>query len=102
MSLKSADLPPGKHAFQASADLGDTSIMSPRHTYWNEATPFQWEGSIIYQIMVDRFMDAQGSTLARRGARRYHGGHLDGIRAAIERGYFDELSVDAHLALSTQ
>jgi len=93
--FKIENLPLGKHAFQASADLGDTSIMSPRHTYWNETTPFQWEGSVIYQIIVDRFMDGQGNALDRRGARRYHGGHLDGIRAAIERGYFDELSIDA-------
>ena len=90
-----SDLPPGKHTFQASADLGQNSIMSPLHTYWNEETEFHWEGSIIYQIMVDRFMGPQGESLSRRGARRYHGGHLDGIRATIESGYFDDLSIDA-------
>lgn len=88
------NLQPGKHAFQASADLGDASVMSPLHTYWNEETRFEWQGSIIYQIMVDRFLDSDGEALSRRGARRYHGGHLEGIRAAIESGYFDDLSID--------
>ena len=39
-------------------------------------------------------MSVDGEALQRNGARRYHGGHLDGIRAAVERGYFEELEVD--------
>ena len=89
-----SELPPGKHIFQAEADLAEYTITSPRHTYWNEETPFRWEGSVIYQIVVDRFLGADGEALERNGARRYHGGHLDGIRAAVERGYFEELEVD--------
>jgi len=88
------NLPTGKHRIQAEAQFDTYSVMSPLHIEWSETREFNWEGSIIYQIMVDRFKDASGASLSPTGARRYHGGHLDGIRETIERGYFDDLNVD--------
>jgi glycosidase len=48
---------------------------------------------LVYQVIVDRFAGAAGALppLSSPGDRA--GGTLDGVRAALERGYFDSLGV---------
>jgi len=65
------------------------------------ATGFQWRDAILYQIMVDRFVDGDPAntrrvahdSLAMRA--NYHGGDLAGILQKLREGYFTHLGVNA-------
>src|SRR5262249_9721526 len=48
---------------------------------------------LLYQIMIDRFRDAAGPLAAPATPGDRAGGTLDGVRAAIETGYFAKLGV---------
>jgi cyclomaltodextrinase / maltogenic alpha-amylase / neopullulanase len=61
---------------------------------------FTWRDAILYQIMVDRFLDGDPSntrpvphdSVASRA--NYHGGDLQGILQKMEEGYFERLGVN--------
>jgi len=84
----------GKAGFTVHLQSTAFDLISPTVVTWNDARPFSWECSVVYQIMVDRYADENGHALPRQGARRYHGGHLDGITADIVDGRFGALGVD--------
>lgn len=60
-----------------------------------------WRDAVIYQIMVDRFLDGDPTntrpvdhdSLTTRA--NYHGGDLQGILDKLEEGYFDRLGINA-------
>ncbi|MCB9788910.1 MAG: glycosyl hydrolase [Deltaproteobacteria bacterium] len=89
----------GKHTVVLSArdPLGNESerLLLP---FWVEESPFEWSDAVIYMAMTDRFRDGDVSndvTLAAAPGASFEGGDLQGLRDAIEEGYFDDLGVDA-------
>ncbi len=95
--LSSSGFPRGKHTFRVEArDTSGVAASSPEVVAWVEPAARRWEDGILYQVVVDRFLGDGGEPLAppaTPGLRA--GGTLDGVRAAIESGYFDELGVSA-------
>jgi len=96
-SLSVAGLPRGKHTLTLAAADEDGAAAAPaRAVAWIEpASPTMGEG-ILYSIMLDRFRGDGGAPLdppAALGSRA--GGTLDGVRAEIEKGTFEELGVSA-------
>jgi glycosidase len=68
--------------------------------FWVEATPFEWNDSFMYEVMVDRFV-ASGTTskLGPNGAPTdpvgdWKGGDYGGVTQKIESGYFDAMGVN--------
>lgn len=66
---------------------------------WNEAEPFVWQDALMYLVFTDRFRDTDGvgadplDDVAKIAS--YQGGDFDGVRQAIEEGYFEALGVNA-------
>lgn len=64
------------------------------------ATGFQWRDAILYQIMVDRFVDGDPTNTRRvehdsvAVRANYHGGDLAGILQKLREGYFTNLGVN--------
>ncbi len=100
VTLTATTLPPGKHTLRVEAADGDGAVTEPLILpLWVEDEPFDWEDALLYQVVVDRFADADGS-VTDPGAPAdaiglRHGGDLLGLRAALEDGYFDGLGVNA-------
>jgi len=60
------------------------------------ATPLQpasLADTLVYQVMIDRFRSATGPLAAPASPGDRAGGTLDGVRAALDAGYFDRLGV---------
>ena len=55
---------------------------------------------LIYQVMVDRFRGAAGALAPPATPGDRAGGTLDGVRAALEAGYFDHARRDHAVALA--
>jgi glycosidase len=88
-----AGVPVGKHRVTLeAADRDGVKAAPARPVAWVEAAPFDWRGALIYQVVVDRFRPEQPGNPA---LGRFHGGNLDGVRAALEEGYFEALGVSA-------
>jgi glycosidase len=99
VDVRVRDLPAGKHtvAITARDPVGHESepLLLP---FWVEATPFDWRDAIIYMVMTDRFRNGDPSNdvaLAAAPGAGFLGGDLEGLRAALEEGYFDDLGVNA-------
>jgi glycosidase len=92
----SPTLPAGKHRIVFSArDTAGRDAEGTVATVWNEARAWDWRDAVIYQVVVDRFRDRAGKPLALPSpfsARA--GGHVDGVRSAIEDGTFAALGVN--------
>lgn len=88
------ELPAGKSTVLVEADDG-AHTASLRLPLWREEVAFDWQDAVIYQVLVDRFADADGALdwSPDRIAQRL-GGDFDGLRAALEAGYFEELGVN--------
>lgn len=67
--------------------------------FWIEAEPFSWSDAVIYMVVTDRFRDGDPSNNPPpNGASpggEWVGGDLQGVTAAINDGYFDDLGVNA-------
>jgi len=89
-------LPPGKHHVSVRAfDTAGRPFEPFDAPFWVDPEPFRWEDAVVYQIVVDRFADAQGRALAppsRPGLRA--GGKLAGVRARLEQGDFEALGIN--------
>jgi glycosidase len=85
----------GKRTIAIEArDGGGVEADAPRVVVWDEPLAERPDDALLYQIMIDRFLGDGGAALpepATPGSRA--GGTLDGIRAALEQGMFDELGV---------
>src|SRR5207249_4596657 len=77
-----------KHAVTLRVkDTRGRDAEAARATVWIEPRPFDPRDAVIYQVMVDRFRDKNGNALQDPAlASGRAGGHVDGVRAAIESG----------------
>jgi neopullulanase len=95
ISISASSLSSGKHRLIISASdrLGSAAddLSVP---FWIEDTLFDWHDAVIYQVMIDRFRRAGGDLDHQAGIADFHGGDLDGLREAIESGYFEKLGVN--------
>ena len=55
--------------------------------------PASLADTLVYQVMVDRFRSSTGALTAPASPGDRAGGTLDGVRAALDAGYFDRLGV---------
>jgi glycosidase len=97
--LRVRDLPTGKHTVAITA-RDPAGVQSERLLlpFWVEATPFDWRDAVIYMAMTDRFRNGEAAndvTLAAANGAGFEGGDLQGLRDAIEEGYFDDLGIGA-------
>lgn len=94
--VSTSGLSPGKHTVVVSAEDEDGAADALRLPVWVEPEPFEWRDALVYQVMVDRFADAQGAldydpdAIGRRA-----GGTLAGVLAKLESGWFEDLGVGA-------
>lgn len=90
-------LPKGKHVAALSAkDVRGVEAEPARATIWMEERPFEWRDATIYQVLVDRYRDSEGTALvapSRPSARA--GGTIEGVRKSIAAGELDALGVNA-------
>lgn len=87
----------GKYTFRIEAeDASGVAAIAPAVVAWVRPAARRWEEGLLYQVVVDRFRGDGGAPLDPPGTPGLRaGGTLDGVRAAIESGYFDELGVSA-------
>jgi len=99
-TVSGTNLPRGqyRHVFRAF----DTNGFASKTLYapvWIEENKFDWRDAVIYQVMTDRFLDADPSNNAPLGGveqkANWQGGDFAGIKAKVEEGYFDTLGVNA-------
>ena len=87
----------GKHSIVVRAEDEDGKQAKPaRAVAWVDPVQESWNDGMMYHLIIDRFRGDGGATLAppqTPGSRA--GGTLDGVRAEIEKGTFDELGVSA-------
>jgi len=94
ISLSSLDR--GKHTVIIEAADAEGRRASVRAAVWMRPAMEDWNGGLLYHLMIDRFRGDGGAALAppkTPGSRA--GGTLDGVRAEIEAGSFDEMGVSA-------
>jgi len=96
VTLTADGLPPGKHTVRIEAADEDGVAAEPLVLpLWVEPEPFTWEDALIYQVVVDRFADADGSLAAAETGGLRHGGDLPGLLRVMQGGYFEQLGVSA-------
>lgn len=88
-------LAPGKYTVKlAAADASGRAAEPVAASAFVEALPERTLGDgLVYQIMIDRFRGPNGALQAPATPGRRAGGNLDGVRTAIEEGYFEKLGV---------
>lgn len=96
-SIVANGLSKGKHTFTLLAeDESGQKTLPTKAVAWTEPAQESWNEGILYHLMIDRFRGDGGAPLSppsTPGSRA--GGTLDGVRAEIEKGTFDELGVSA-------
>lgn len=96
-TLGAGGLPRGKHTVVIEAFDGKGRAAEPvRASAWVEPEAPTWNDGVLYHLMIDRFRGDEGAPLSpppSPGVRA--GGTLDGVRAAIEEGYFARFGVSA-------
>jgi glycosidase len=89
-------LPPGKHRIVVRArDTAGREAESATATVWVEPRAWDWRDAVVYQIVTDRYRARDGSALPSPSpisARA--GGHVDGVRRAIESGELAAMGVN--------
>lgn len=79
----------GRHRLELSSD----DVVPATAIAWREPVAATPNDAIIYQVVVDRFRDRDGEALGPPPSPATRaGGHLDGVTAMLERGYFDALA----------
>lgn len=96
-SVTKTGLARGKHTFTIDAkDAEGRKAKTSKAVAWTNPAQASWNEGILYHLMIDRFRGDGGAVLSppeTPGMRA--GGTLDGVRAEIEKGTFDELGVTA-------
>ena len=96
-TLRGTGFSRGKHTFTIDAKDGSGRMaQAPSAIAWVQPAARKWDEGILYQVVVDRFLGDGGAPLsppATPGLRA--GGTLNGVRSAVESGYFEELGVSA-------
>jgi glycosidase len=95
IEIAATGLPVGRHTvtIQAASASGRAAEAARVSLFVAPRAKTAADG-VLYQIVVDRFLGDGGSPLdppPTPGSRA--GGTLDGVRAALEAGYFDQLGV---------
>ncbi|MGK0360272.1 MAG: glycosidase [Bradymonadia bacterium] len=90
--------PLGKHRLRIDArDTAGRALETFEAPFWSEPERFRWADATIYQVVLDRFAKDAPFTPADRlrppGDRL--GGTLNGLRAALEGGYFEQFGINA-------
>lgn len=97
MTIVARGLPRGKYTFSLhAADTSGREAKSPRAVAWISPEQPSWEEGTLYHLLIDRYRASDGSALMPppdAGSRA--GGTLEGVRAEIEKGTFNELGVSA-------
>lgn len=93
---------PNKYTLTAAAT--DTRGVAVERDLWlplwhDGPTQWTWQDALLYLVFTDRFRDSDGEG-ATEGSdvetiASYQGGDFDGVRQAIEEGYFESMGVDA-------
>lgn len=96
-SFSTKGLSPGKHTLSLEAADRDGRAADPaRAIVWVEPAAATWSDGVLYQIVIDRYRGDGGAALSPpQTPGSWAGGTLDGVRAEIERGTFEELGVTA-------
>jgi glycosidase len=95
ISLAFDALPPGKHAMLVRANDAHGASAETRATIWIEPRPFDPRDAVIYQVIVDRYRDSSGAPLAAPAiASARAGGHVAGVRRALESGALAAIGVN--------
>ncbi len=95
VTARADGLPPGKYTLTLTArDHRGRALSTTASAF--VATPLQpaaLTDTLVYQVMVDRFRTATGALTTPASPGDRAGGTLDGVRAALDAGYFDRLGV---------
>jgi glycosidase len=89
-TLRADGLPAGKYTMHVSA--GSLSATASAFVA-TPIAPAALGDTLVYQVMVDRFRSSTGPLAAPASPGDRAGGTLDGVRAALDAGYFDRLGV---------
>ena len=96
VTIAGSGLPAGKHTIVVDAADGDglaaERLLLP---LWVEAEPFSWDGAMVYQVVIDRFADADGSLAPPPSAGLRAGGDLPGLLRVMRDGYFEQVGARA-------
>lgn len=99
-SLHREGIANGKHTLRLSAkDSAGRAAEELYLPFWVESEPFDWQEAILYFAFTDRFRNGNPANDAPTPGvdpkANYQGGDFEGIRQAIDEGYFDQLGVRA-------
>ncbi len=99
ITVRAGGVPPGKHRLSIEAiDAAGALAEAGRPSVWVEPAASTWEGfegTVIYQVIVDRYRAATGPLSAGASIDAFHGGSLEGLADAIEAGELARLGVGA-------
>jgi glycosidase len=89
----------GRHLLRIEATDAEGAVAEPVVApFWVEEKPFAWSQAVIYFVLVDRFRDGEPANNAPVSGvpdkANFLGGDLQGVRLAIEEGYFERLGVN--------
>ena len=85
----------GKYTYSIGArDAAGIEAEPAVATVWIEPTAWDPKDAIIYQVLVDRFRGNAGALAPPATPADRAGGTLNGVRAAMEEGYFERLGVN--------
>ncbi len=101
ITLDLTHLADGKYtAFVDAADYAGQKAKTLRLVFWVESEAFDWQDTLLYMAMTDRFKDGNtkndvAPTTGVDPREDFQGGDFEGIKAKIDDGTFDKLGVRA-------
>ncbi len=95
VTARADGLGPGKYTLTLSArDRRGRALSTTASAFvTTPIAPAALGDTLVYQIMIDRFRAATGALATPASPGDRAGGTLDGVRAALDAGYFDRLGV---------
>jgi glycosidase len=95
IAISAHGLAEGKHVYTLSAtDTHGRAADTALATIWIEPHPFELRDTVIYQVVIDRYRNAQGALPPPMTMGSRAGGDVDGVRMAIESGEIASLGVN--------
>jgi len=93
------NLPNGKYTYLFRVvDVNGLNNQAVYIPIWIEETKFEWKDGFIYQIMTDRFNNADNTNDSPVDGvdfdKNWQGGDFKGIIEKIESGYFEDMGVN--------
>ncbi|MGZ3438456.1 MAG: hypothetical protein ACXVDD_03025, partial [Polyangia bacterium] len=95
VSARADGLAPGKYTMRLAArDTHGRALLTAASAFvGTPIAPASLADTLVYQVMIDRFRGAKGPLAAPASPGDRAGGTLDGVRAALDAGYFERLGV---------